>query len=554
MLRTQIILPGGRELFSGADAQVAIQSVTITECVNSAEELTPGSVCANMLETKVLDPSGEFTLHAGEELAVYRVDDGGNRYPVGLFTTEKPTRSSANCISIVAYDRVTWLDKDLTQWLAGLQGWPYTLLTFAGMVCQACGLTLVNGSIPNGEYPIKPFAAEGITGRQLMQWIGQAAGRFCRATVDGKLEFAWYSPSQVEISPAGENAYFMNGLRYETYQVAPVEKVQIRQTGTDVGATYPVDSVGGNTYTVTGNLLLTAESTEQLQTVAQGIYNTLHGITYTPCRVVMPVNPAIHAGDIVQVTDKNGTAFSVYVMTKIQAGQKDTLECTGSPRRDSVTAVNSAKFTALSGKVLEVQMGVEGLNVANRGLEGRLTAAETVISQNTEEIQHRATRSEVTTDITNAVAEANAYAGNAADKALNLANANTQNCITEYQTMVATRFQQTAEDITLAIDKTTEVQTQVNGIRQNGTTKVQTSTGYTFNEEGLKISKSGQAMENIIDNTGMYVKKNGEAMLSANNEGVDAVNLHASTYLIVGGRSRFENFEAGRTGCFWIGG
>jgi hypothetical protein len=63
-------------------------------------------------------------------------------------------------------------------------------------------------------------------------------------------------------------------------------------------------------------------------------------------------------------------------------------------------------------------------------------------------------------------------------------------------------------------------------------------------------------MTNVIDNTGMYVKRGNENMLTANNKGVDAVNLHAKTYLIIGegdGRSRFEDYSINRTGCFWIG-
>lgn len=43
-------------------------------------------------------------------------------------------------------------------------------------------------------------------------------------------------------------------------------------------------------------------------------------------------------------------------------------------------------------------------------------------------------------------------------------------------------------------------------------------------------------------------------MLSATGNGVNATNLHAKTYLIIGGRSRFENYGTNRTGCFWIGG
>ena len=83
-----------------------------------------------------------------------------------------------------------------------------------------------------------------------------------------------------------------------------------------------------------------------------------------------------------------------------------------------------------------------------------------------------------------------------------------------------------------------------------------TETGYKFDADGLTISKRGEEMENHLDNTGMYVKKDGEAILTANKDGVDAVNLHASTYLIVGsgdGRSRFEDYGVDRTGCFWVG-
>ena len=49
------------------------------------------------------------------------------------------------------------------------------------------------------------------------------------------------------------------------------------------------------------------------------------------------------------------------------------------------------------------------------------------------------------------------------------------------------------------------------------------------------------------------IYKNDEAVLIANNTGVNAVNLHATTYLIIGTNSRFEDFGDKRTGCFFIG-
>ena len=90
----------------------------------------------------------------------------------------------------------------------------------------------------------------------------------------------------------------------------------------------------------------------------------------------------------------------------------------------------------------------------------------------------------------------------------------------------------------------------------NGVDKVTTSTGFTFNETGLTVNKSDSEMKTTITEDGMTVYKNDDAVLVANNEGVMAKNLHATTYLIIGQYSRFEDYNKdgeGRTGCFWIG-
>ena len=87
--------------------------------------------------------------------------------------------------------------------------------------------------------------------------------------------------------------------------------------------------------------------------------------------------------------------------------------------------------------------------------------------------------------------------------------------------------------------------------------EVVTKTGYKFGADGLNISKVSSEIENKIDHTGMFVKKSGDEVLTANNEGVKATDLHAKTYLKIGkneGRSRFEDYLTNRTACYWIGG
>ena len=79
-------------------------------------------------------------------------------------------------------------------------------------------------------------------------------------------------------------------------------------------------------------------------------------------------------------------------------------------------------------------------------------------------------------------------------------------------------------------------------------------TGYTFDKDGLNIHKSGEEMHNTLNNKGMYVKRNGTDVLVADNEGVNAINLTARQYLIVGNNARFEDYPNNRTACFYIGG
>lgn len=102
----------------------------------------------------------------------------------------------------------------------------------------------------------------------------------------------------------------------------------------------------------------------------------------------------------------------------------------------------------------------------------------------------------------------------------------------------------TSEAVNIAISEAVE----------QGSKKVVTETGFTFDNEGLTISKSDSEMETQITEDGMTVYKNDEAVLTANNVGVNAVNLHANTYLIIGNNSRIEDYGSDRTGCFWIGG
>lgn len=830
MIRNLLVLPSGEELFSGQAEENAIISCTVTRCVNSQEELTPGAVCAGMLEASIIAQK-PLTLNAGEEVTLYTVSDSGARKKEGIFIAEKPVWESANRYTLTAYDRISRLDKDLTWWLANLSGWPYRLLDFAGMVCGECGLELITQEIPNGDYPVQAFSGEGITGRQLIDWVGQASCRFCRATPAGQIEFAWYektgktigsgeksilsgpdstviledmrkddqlqtvseikpsltahksikltqkgknildlqtvgiyhsnqtpnirhkmtltetgirlevtkdamgvdkslwgfclgtaeelagktitasavfstsktgqyatpylsffgldtepvydprttfasyfggcisgesfqqlafssgadaksvtytvtgnetkkyiailfcmgNPNRISTSAgdwtqwdniqveygdtatayapytcnefsrtvpsvcggrlnwntgeltvthgrissyAGETVpdgwisstgklstgalvtypletpytvwltpqlvfalegrnylysstgkttagihqdyYFLGSLSYEDYQTAPVEKVQIRRTDTDVGAVYPDDPEATNAYILSGNYLLTNGQAETLETVAQELHTQLQDIAYTPCKLEIPASAGVRAGDVVTVTDKNGKEITVYVMRHTRTGQRDTLECTGSPRRDSSTAVNNQTYKALSGKVLNLRTDVEGLKVENADTAGKVAG----LMLSLDNIKSSVEKQQASVDGVNTA---------------------------------ISQLQQTSGAISAT----------VKSIQDNGVTKVTNEFGLTIDESAIEIHRNTSEMTNRLNEKGMYVVRNAGTerevtMLQADADGVIATDVTVNNYLIIGTHARFEDYNDGsnskRTACFYLGG
>lgn len=101
----------------------------------------------------------------------------------------------------------------------------------------------------------------------------------------------------------------------------------------------------------------------------------------------------------------------------------------------------------------------------------------------------------------------------------------------------------TPEDVSIMIENS----------KSDGVTAVTTTTGFTFNEEGLRVTKTNSEVSTIITDDGMTVSRDDADMLIADSFGVQAVNLHANTYLIIGKYSRFEDMEPNRTGCYWVG-
>ena len=380
MLQPILTLPSGAEL-SGSQAGSAVKSLTLHTAVNAGREFTIGSAFSDYIEAEIwADPGGSLQITAGDALTYYRQDDAGNRTKVGVFYAEKPTRTKRNSYKVTAYDTMSKLDADFSGWLHANQAqFPKTIWQLVQLACQRAGVTLASSSLPiNGSYSVQAFYADDLTCRQIISWAAEAAGCYAHMNADGKLQFLTYTDkrSTVKITPDGASnstAYYADSLSYEDYTVKAIEKVQIRQSDSDVGVIYPDSTTATNTYAVQGNLLLTTGTEANLKTVAQNLYNVLKNVTYTPCKVSVPSSSGLACGQIVHVKDARGREFDTYLMSATISSGKASFESVGSASRESSSAVNSQSYKNLTGKMLEIKTSVDGLEVKASDLTGKYT-------------------------------------------------------------------------------------------------------------------------------------------------------------------------------------
>ena len=377
MLQPILTLPSGTEL-RGGQAGSAVENLTLHTAVNAGQEFAIGSAYSDYIEAEIwADPGGSLQITAGDVLTYYRLDDAGNRTKVGIFYAEKPTRTKRNSYKVTAYDTMSKLDADFSGWLRANQAqFPKTIWQLVQLACQRAGVTLAGISLPiNGSHSVQAFYADNLTCRQIISWAAEAAGCYAHMNADGKLQFLTYTDkrSTAKITPDGASnstVYYADSLSYEDYTVKAIEKVQIRQSDSDVGVIYPDSTTATNTYAVQGNLLLTTGTEANLKTVAQNLYNVLKSVTYTPCKVAVPSGSGLACGQIVHVKDARGREFDTYLMSATISSGKASFESVGSASRESSSAVNSQSYKNLTGKMLEIKTSVDGLTVTASELSG----------------------------------------------------------------------------------------------------------------------------------------------------------------------------------------
>ena len=348
MIKSLICLLDGTEIFSGVNESVNIRRCTTTQCCNSGEELTLGSVCAACAEIVVQSPRD--ILRPEDVFTLYKVDAAGIRTKIGVFNVHT-SKKKGDCLwQVTAYDNVVKLDIDLTEWLKENVAYLDDPRDFVDAVCSRCGVefSYVGFNYDSDVHYIPYFEpSEAVTGRTLLQYVAQMLGYYCIATPDGEIRFDKYRDNTgVVLSKDGVRYRLQKSYKLKN-EILPVDGVRVIYNRVNLCQT-PANVRLENPYIVKDNPILDKKTMTEMFVIADYLMSKFthdrsifefNGLgSLVACEVSIPASHDVNIGDIIVVDEQdpgelNTCKNCMRVMAKIQKGQSDTLKCTGSYRR-----------------------------------------------------------------------------------------------------------------------------------------------------------------------------------------------------------------------------
>ena len=472
-------------------------------------------VISQRLHIKLRDVSRTIAIQAGDYLIPYLgVDNAFITYPKFVIT-EINRDEKTNQLSITAYDLIddlknhTVADMNISK--------PYTLGQFMTSLAAYAGTTYTVVNVSN----MYPFNLNYLDGgnfegtesvKEALQAVAEATQTVIYVNNSNQIVLKRLSPNDTVKLNISKSLYY--DLSSKTNRRL-VGVAHITELGDNVEAKL---EVSGTVQQVHNNPFW--DMRDDIGNVVQNALAAVGGLTINQFSCSWLGNLFLEIGDKISLTTKDNLTVESYILD-------DVITYDGSLREETqwnYTEGDSAYTNSASiGDLLKQTYA---------RVDKQQKYIELMVSD-VSSANNRIANLMLTTDSINATISS--YQSNV-NSQLNGMNSSIQEIRNQVQATM------TDEQIRIAISEAVE----------NAVNQVSTETGFTFDKDGLHISKSGSEMETTIDEDGMDIKRNGVGVLTVDSEGVNAINLTARQYFVIGAYSRFEDYN-NRTGCFWIG-
>lgn len=472
---------------------------------------------------KIIDKANDLIFLKGENLKTSFRANSGSAYArvcPSFYIKDAVRDEKTSVITVTAYDA---LDSAVSHVFSelGMEA-PYTLIDVIEAVKRILGLSGI--SYPSG-FDIEYANGANLTGEETLRAILNAVAEVTQTVYyvnqNDYLVFKRLDKTGNPVLTISKNDYFelTTALPVTISKIMSVTELGDNvEAGDDTGVIqYIRDNPFWNTRTDLHTLLPTA-------------VNRIAGLTIVPYNLNWRGNFLTEICDKVKLEAKDGSFVNTYILDDsftYKGGFSQKSDWEYKPEGERATSSNPVTLgeklnqtfarvdkvaktvTLYSSEIAETKSSVSELQVSTQGIASSVSSVEQKVV-------------DLSDDIENVSDQANA------------------------------RIDTLSSDVALKLDKQ-GVEITVDKKLEEGVDKVVTSSKkYSFDDEGLKISAPDSEFSTIVTDDGMRISKSSREVLTVNNQGVTAADLHARTFLIIGENSRLED-RGNRTACFWIG-
>ena len=246
-----------------------------------------------------------------------------------MTVVEAPYQNSS-LITLTCQDNMMKFDRDYSE--SKLE-YPATRGRIIRDACSICGVPLQTVVFDNDDYIVESRPDdENLTFRQLIAWVAQIGGQWCKCDTYGRLCIGWYDLKSYENNVLQDGKY----ISINSYDTLSVNNEDVVITGIRVteykdDATSENETVSyqygkdGYVIEIKDNKLISSGKGNEIATM---IGERIVGMRFRPFTASITNNPAIEAGDICLITDRKGNTYKSFITTStFQVGNKQSVGC-----------------------------------------------------------------------------------------------------------------------------------------------------------------------------------------------------------------------------------
>lgn len=415
----QLIIQTEDKAVTITNTELHQEKFELTESLCSESELAFGSCEASSIKFTM---SNVFTSLKDKWITVTMSLNGSTDKPFQFghykVYSDKPTADRTQR-DVVAYDALY----DIIN--ANVMGWydsvlpnldsTITLKNFRDSFFEHFGVAQKDITLPNDSMVIKRsldketgnVQTNVLSGSTVIKAICEINGCFGHINRQGQFEYIYLKQDIQGLYPANDlypadnlypkspDSYRINKsdyitADYEDYIVEPITKLQIRSSDSDVGT---IIGNGSNAYIIENNMLTYQKTADEMQTIAQNIYNKISKIRYRPFTADLRGNPCLEVGDAIRILTKNAIVES-YVLERDFKGIQAL--------RDSFSSVGEQYY---SEKVNSTQTSIKQLENRSNKLERTIEETKSTITDVEDNLssQIKQTAESITTEVSKKV-------------------------------------------------------------------------------------------------------------------------------------------------------